>query len=195
MIINKKIVVLFSGNGSNLENIINQLHQKIFNFEDKCLKIEVSACICNKPQAFGIKRAEKLGIKCFVIPHKDFNHSGDFEIALEKKIQSLEVDLVVLAGFMKILGKSFVDKFKIINIHPSLLPDFKGAHAIKESFNSNHSRVGVSVHWVNEELDGGEIILQKAFNRTFKESFEEFCEKIHMLEYEIYPEAILNVLK
>ncbi|WP_104697592.1 MULTISPECIES: phosphoribosylglycinamide formyltransferase [unclassified Helicobacter] len=194
MIINKRIVILFSGNGSNLENIIKQLHQKIFNLNNKQIKVEVSACICNKPQAFGIKRAEKLGIKCFVIPHKDFKNSKDFEIALEEKILPLEADLIVLAGFMRILGKDFVNKFKIINIHPSLLPNFKGANAMKESFDSNHTKVGVSVHWVNEELDSGEIILQKEFHRTFKEDFEEFCQKIHLLEYEAYPEAILSIL-
>lgn len=191
----KKLIILFSGNGSNMENLIQKLHKKIFSIKGIQTQIDILACICNKKEAYGITRAKKLGIKCIVLPHHLFDKREDFDNALAKIIQDLNADLVVLAGFMRILTPSFTHQFKIINIHPSLLPKYKGTNAIKDSFFSKDKEVGVSVHWVNEELDSGALILQEKFTRMQEETLESFSNKIHQLEYEIYPKAVIMALE
>ncbi len=191
----KKIVILFSGNGSNMENLIQKLHLQTFLIHDVPTQIQVSACICNQENAYGITRAKNLQIPCIILPHEHFSTRQDFDHALAQHIKILGVDLVVLSGFMRILSPFFTKAFKIINIHPSLLPKYKGAHAIKESFLSQDLEVGVSVHWVNEALDAGELILQERILRDQNDDFQTFSKKIHQLEYQIYPQAVLLALK
>ncbi|MGD9718856.1 MAG: formyltransferase family protein, partial [Sulfurimonadaceae bacterium] len=129
-----------------------------------------------------------------VLPHAGFATREAFDAALVARIQSCEPDLVVLSGFMRILTEVFTDNIRSINLHPSLLPKYKGANAIETSFRSGDEECGVSVHWVNGELDGGEIVLQKSFLRDAEETLESFTKKIKKLEYEIMPEAIEKVL-
>jgi len=185
-----KLAVLFSGNGSNLENILEKLHnKKVANNEFK-----VVLCLCNKKDAFGIQRAKKYGLNTLIIENKNYKTREEFDAVLVEEIQKSKADLAVLAGFMRILSPVFTQNIKAINLHPSLLPLFKGANAIKESYQSDMKIAGVSVHWVNEELDGGEIIAQKCFEKEGL-SFEEFEEKIHSLEYEILPQSIIKLFK
>lgn len=191
---NKRLVILFSGNGSNMENIIHKLHHKEFVVNGNIMKVDIVACVSNNKEAFGIQRAKNLNIDCLIVPHKDFATREDFETTLIEKITPLKPDLIVLAGFMRILSPLFVSVFKSINIHPSLLPKFKGANAIQESFDSSDREVGVSAHWVNEELDSGAMIMQAKRIRDMDEDFEYFSSKIHELEYELYPQAILKAL-
>ncbi|MBE3606591.1 phosphoribosylglycinamide formyltransferase [Campylobacter sp. RM13119] len=186
----KKIAILFSGSGSNLEAILSKVHGKIFNG----VKLEVVLTLSNKADAYGIQRARKYGLESVIIENKNFNSREEFDTALVKEIEKYDVDLVVLAGFMRILTSVFTSKIKAINLHPSLLPLFKGAHAIKESFESDMQVGGVSVHWVSEELDGGKIIAQRAFERENQMSFEAWEDKIHALEHEILPESIIKIL-
>ncbi|MBF7047634.1 phosphoribosylglycinamide formyltransferase [Campylobacter volucris] len=185
-----KLAVLFSGNGSNLENILKKLHKKTF--KDKTF--EVALCICNKKDAFGIQRALKYGIKTTIIEHKNFKFREDFDKILVEEIQKYDIDLTILAGFMRILSPVFTQQIKAINLHPSLLPLFKGANAIKESYESDMKVAGVSIHWVNEELDGGVIIAQKAFEKNDL-TLKEFEEKIHSLEFELLPLAIRKIFE
>ncbi len=188
----KRIVILFSGNGTNLENIIQQLHKK--NFDG--MEIEVVGAICNKSDAFGLKRAEKFGVQTFVIEHKKFTNREKFDEKLVEQIHSLNTDLVVLAGFMRILSPIFTQNISsVINIHPSILPLFKGEKAMEKSFESPMKIAGVTVHFVNEQLDGGEIISQMAIEKFDDEEFESFQKRMQELEYEIYPKAIIKVLK
>lgn len=188
----KKIVILFSGNGTNLENIIKSLHKKKF----ENIEIEVVGAICNKSKAYGLQRAKNLGIKTFVIEHKNFKNREEFDEQLVTKIKSLNVDLVVLAGFMRILSPVFTQNISsVINIHPSILPLFKGEKAMEKSFDSDMKIAGVSVHFVNEELDGGEIISQMVIQKISGEGFENFQTRMQKLEYEIYPKAIIKVLQ
>lgn len=192
------LVILFSGNGSNMENLVHKLHDKEFaslSFPDKKYLLQVSACITNNPLAYGIKRCENLGIKCEIMSHKDFNKREDFDNSLCKLVLTYQPKLCILAGFMRILSDKFTSYINAINIHPSLLPKFKGANAIEESYYSQEINGGVSVHYVNEFLDGGEIILQESIKKIKNESLSDFEERIHHLEYEIYPKAILKVLK
>ncbi|MFL1706030.1 phosphoribosylglycinamide formyltransferase [Campylobacter sp. MOP7] len=188
--VTKKIAVLFSGSGSNLEAILQRVHNKIFND----IKIQVALTITNKANAYGIERARKYGLESVIIEHTKFSSREEFDAALVSEIKKHDIDLTVLAGFMRILTPIFTTNVKAINLHPSLLPLFKGAHAIKESFESEMLVGGVSVHYVNEELDGGKLIMQRAFEKTDGMSLEEFEAKIHAIEHEILPESIVKIL-
>jgi phosphoribosylglycinamide formyltransferase-1 len=182
----KKIVILFSGEGLNAQNIVKKLHNK------NCI---VTCGITNKKDANGIKRLNDLGVKTQILQHVNFNSREEFDAELVKLIKAQEPDLVVLSGFMRILSNVFTSNIKAINLHPSLLPKYKGAKAIEQSYNSNDSTCGVSVHWVSSELDGGKVILQKSFQRSQDDTFESFTQKIKQKEFEIMPEAIIETLK
>lgn len=186
----KRIAILFSGSGSNLEAILQKVHNKIFNG----IKIEAVLTLSNKAGVGGIAKAEKFGLKSVVLDHTKFNSREEFDTALVSEIKKYNIDLVVLAGFMRILTPIFTNNLKAINLHPSLLPLFKGAHAIKESFDSDMKVAGVSVHWVSAELDSGKIIAQRAFEKTPNMSFEAFENKIHEIEHEILPQSIVGIL-
>ncbi|MDD5157983.1 phosphoribosylglycinamide formyltransferase [Sulfurimonas sp.] len=181
----KKIVILFSGDGFNAQNIVKELHNK------ECI---VLAGITNNADAKGIQKLQDLGIKVEVLEHTNFNSRTEFDEELVKLIESYKPDLSVLSGFMRILSTAFTSKINSINLHPSLLPKYKGAKAIEESYLSKDSLFGVSVHWVNSELDGGEIILQKSLTRVDDDSFEVFKAKIKELEFEIMPKAVVEAL-
>ena len=186
----KKIAIAFSGEGSNLEVLIKSLHQKRFGD----FKIEVVAAITNKPKANGIKRAQKYGIDVIMIDHTLYDCREAFDEELVSKIKALDVDLMVLAGFMRILTPIYTKNIRSINIHPSLLPDFKGANALKRSFESSQMMVGVTAHFVVEEVDGGKIIMQKSFDKSGMD-FESFQEKIHACEHVLFPKAVIKVLE
>ncbi|WP_103604086.1 phosphoribosylglycinamide formyltransferase [Campylobacter concisus] len=186
----KKIAVLFSGSGSNLEAILKKVHNQIFNG----VRIEVRLCICNKPGAYGIERAKKFGLDTTIIESAKFANREEFDAAVVEQILKSGAELTVLAGFMRILTSVFTSKIKAINLHPSILPLFKGAHAIKESFESEMMLGGVSVHYVSEELDGGKLIAQRAFEREDGMSLEDWESKIHAIEHEILPESIIKIL-
>ncbi len=181
----KKIVILFSGRGSNMQSIIQKLHNK---------SLIVSAVITNNPSAEGIKKAESLGVKIEVLPHTEFANREAFDTALVSKIQEYSPDLTVLAGFMRILTPIFTDNIKAVNIHPSLLPLFKGKDGVKESFYSGMRVGGVSVHLVSGEMDGGEIVAQECVPILKNDTLESYTDRVHETEHELYPKAILEVL-
>jgi len=181
----KKIVILFSGNWFNAQNIVQTLHQK------ECF---VACGITNNRDAKGLEKLQTLGVKTELLEHTNFDSREAFDAELVKIIDAYKPDLVVLSGFMRILSEVFTNSVRAINIHPSLLPKFKGAQAIERSFESLDKECGVSVHWVSSELDGGELIMQKSFFKQTNESLESFSAKIKQIEYEIMPEAILKVL-
>ena len=185
----KKIAVLFSGTGSNLVAILEKLHGKTFGDT----KIEVALTLTNKSDAPRIQKARNFGLESVILEHTKFASREEFDRALVAKIKEEDVDLVVLAGFMRILTPYFCENVRAINLHPSLLPLFKGARAIDESFQSDMQVGGVSVHFVSAELDGGKIIAQKAFARKNK-TREEWEAKIHKIEHEILPKTIKKLL-
>lgn len=185
----KNIAVLFSGSGSNLQAILEKVHGKIF----KGIKINVALLICNNPDAKGIERAKKFGLDTVVINHKDYASREEFDKAVVDEINKYSIDLTILAGFMRILTPVFTDNIKAINLHPSILPLFKGAHAIADSYHSDMQIGGVSVHWVSSELDAGEIIAQKTFARKDK-TLQEWEKKIHKIEHKLLPKTIIKIL-
>lgn len=186
----KKIAVLFSGAGSNLEKILEKVHGKTF----ATCKIEVVKLISNNPNALGIQKAKAFGLPTTVIDHKKFDSREAFDTELVRILKQSDLDLVVLAGFMRILSSVFTQNIRAINLHPSLLPLFKGGNAIEESFKSSMRVGGVSVHFVSDELDGGEIIAQKCFAKTKEMSLEAFEQKIHSIEHELLPQTIIQIL-
>lgn len=186
----KKIAVLFSGSGSNLEKIIETVHNRIFS----TCKIEISCLICNKKDALGIKKAKKYGLEAIIIEHADFKDRESFDREMVKAIKSSGAELTVLAGFMRILTPYFIKNIVAINLHPSLLPLFKGANAIEESYYSDMETGGISVHFVSEELDSGEIILQESFEKVDNMSLEEFSKNIKILEHKLLPKTIIDIL-
>ncbi len=172
-------------------NIIQKVHKQTFNGTT----IEVVAAITNRSEAKGIQKLAPYEIPVNIISHKDYSSREDFDQDLVNRIHYYEPDLVVLAGFMRILTPIFTQNIRSINLHPSMLPLFKGAKAIEMSFEHPEKPAGISVHWVNEELDGGDVIAQKELHRIEGESFESFKNRIHLLEYELLPQTVINILQ
>jgi phosphoribosylglycinamide formyltransferase-1 len=183
----KKVVILFSGTGSNMLQIIKEVN--------KHKDIEVAATITNKKEAKGIEKIKPFNIPVNIIEHSEFNSREEFDQELVNRINYYQPDLVVLAGFMRILTPVFTQNIKAINLHPSMLPLFKGAKAIEQSFENPDKPAGVSIHWVTEELDGGAIIAQKELARIEDEEFESFKNRIHLLEYELLPQTVISLLQ
>jgi phosphoribosylglycinamide formyltransferase 1 len=186
----KKIAILFSGTGSNLEKLLEFLYQTSFEHA----KIEVALTICNRPDAQGIEKARRFGLEPLIIDHTHYTSREAFDEALVQAIIQSGAELSVLAGFMRILTPTFTRNIKAINLHPSLLPLFKGGNAIRESFDSPMKVAGISVHYVSEELDGGDIIAQRCFEKSNGMSFETFKDTIHALEHDLLPQTVKNLL-
>ena len=180
----KKIAVLFSGTGTNFKYIAKELHNK---------KLQIAVALTNNPNAQGIEVAKEYNIPLIVTPSKGLERE-EFDKKVVKELKKYSLDLVVLAGFMRILTPIFTENLKAINLHPSLLPRHKGLHAIERSFNDEYKLGGVSVHFVNSELDGGEVILQKSIDKSNLD-FNEYYNKIRVIEKEALCEAILKVLE
>ncbi len=180
-----RIGVLASGEGTNFQELINLS-------ENNNLDIEIKVLITNREEAGCIKRALKANIPCKLIKGKDFLNKELFESEIIKILSSFDVELVVMAGWMKIASSFFVDKYKdkIINIHPSLLPAYKGSSAIKEALSNNSKITGCSVHFVENEVDSGSLIMQAALSVFENDNLESLTKRIQILEHKILPLSI-----
>ncbi|MEM3372948.1 MAG: phosphoribosylglycinamide formyltransferase [Candidatus Anstonellales archaeon] len=173
-----KIVVLASGSGSNFEVLAKK--------SKGGKNIEILALITDNPNAYAIKRAKSFGIRYVVLDYSSFKNRNEYENKLFEVINSLNPDLVVLAGYMRIIkSKSLLEKYKyrIINLHPSLLPSFPGKQGIKDAYDYGVKVTGITIHFVDEGLDSGPIIFQKAIKIKSNWSLEELEKRIHKLEY------------
>ena len=181
----KKIVVLISGNGSNLQAIIDHCESGNINGEITCV-------VSNKDDAYGIQRAEASNIKTEIINEDKFESRKDFNEELFNLLLNLNADLIVLAGFMKILNEKTANYFfgKIINIHPSLLPKYPGLNTHTKVIDNKERYHGVSIHYVSSQLDAGPLIAQGQIIVNKDESVERLEERIHKVEHMIYPEVI-----
>jgi len=186
----KKIVVLISGGGSNLEAIAKAC--QIGN-----IPASVELVISNQTDVKGLERAKKFHLMSKVIEHQKYNSREEFDQALLEQILPIEPDLVVLAGFMRILSKDFTDALsgKLINIHPSLLPNYPGLNTHKQAIENGDLMHGISVHYVNNELDGGPIITQGALKIDPSQSERKLINRIHKIEHMIYPKVIADIVK
>ena len=180
-----KIGVLASGKGTNFQELINLS-------EKGELDIDIKVLITNKDDAGCIKRAESVKIPHKIIKGKDFLEKELFELEIINTLINYDVELVVMAGWMKIVSSLFINKFKnkIINIHPSLLPSYKGASAIKDSILNGSKITGCSVHFVDEEVDSGSLIMQAALPILNNDNIESLSKKIQILEHKILPHSI-----
>ncbi|WP_027852395.1 phosphoribosylglycinamide formyltransferase [Marinobacterium litorale] len=181
----KRIVVLISGSGSNLQAIIDHLAQG--NIPGR-----ISAVISNKADAYGLTRATNAGIETRVLSHREFADREHFDTALQELIDSFEPDLVVLAGFMRILTPEFVRHYagRLFNIHPSLLPKYKGLHTHQRAIDAGDREHGCTVHFVTEELDGGPLIVQAPVAIEPGDDADSLQQRVHSLEHRIYPLAV-----
>ncbi len=181
----KSIVVLISGNGSNLQALIDAQSQGLFNGE-------IKAVISNKPNVYGLERAEMANIDAVCVDHTEFSDKAGFEAELIKIIDAYKADLVILAGFMRILSSDLVQHYlgKIINIHPSLLPKYKGLHTHRQVLENGDKEHGTSVHFVTAELDGGPIIAQRRVKVDENDTEQTLVEKIQQQEHQLYPEVV-----
>lgn len=181
----QKFAVFISGKGTNLQVIIDSVKAGE-------IKAQLVLVLSSNEKALGLKRAEAAGIKTIVFNPKNYTNrqSVDRDIVIELK--NNKIDFVVLAGYMRLLTPYFIKHFpnKILNVHPSLLPSFKGVEGIKDAVTYGAKITGVTVHFVNEKLDHGPIILQDSVRINEDETMESLEEKIHRVEHRLYPKAV-----
>jgi phosphoribosylglycinamide formyltransferase 1 len=177
--------VLASGYGSNLQAILNALKKKK-------IKADLKVVISDKSDAFALERAKKAKIASIYINPKDFSDRMAFDRKVLEVLKEHDVDFVVLAGYMRLLSAHFIQAYpnKIMNIHPALLPSFKGVHGIRDAFEYGVKYTGVTVHFVSEEMDSGAIIVQEIVKVSPKDTLKTLAKKIHKVEHKIYPAAI-----
>ena len=179
------VVVLLSGSGSNLQALI-----------DSSLAadspVRIRAVVSNRADAYGLQRAQAAGIDTAVLEHGGFEGREAFDAALVQVIDGFEADLVVLAGFMRILSAEFVRHYqgRLLNIHPSLLPLYKGLHTHRRALEAGDAEHGCSVHFVTEELDGGPLVVQAVVPVAQDDTPQSLAQKVHCQEHQIYPLAV-----
>ncbi len=183
------LAVFCSGQGSNLQAIIDAIRARK-------LLARIVFVLSDQPQAKALERARRFGIEARAINPKEFPDRAAFEEALIELLDVRRVDLVCLAGFMRILSPVFVRHYpnRILNIHPALLPAFPGSHAVRDALSWGAKVTGVTVHFVDEHIDHGPIILQEAVPILPKDNEARLFARIHQVEYKLYPEAIRLVL-
>jgi phosphoribosylglycinamide formyltransferase 1 len=179
------LAVFASGRGSNFSAIARAIKRKK-------IQVKLAVLVCDQPQAQVIKRAQRAKVRTVLVSRADFSSRASFEAAIIQRLKAYKIDLIALAGFMRVLSPEFVRGYhnRIINIHPSLLPVFKGAHAIKEAFEAGVEYTGVTVHFVDEEVDHGPVILQQKIKIKNNDTLASLEARIHRLEHRLYPEAI-----
>lgn len=181
-----KIAVLVSGSGTNLQTLIEQLHQ------DETSGIKIAVVISDRRKAYALTRAKLAGIPTHVVRTQDFANRLDFDAEISKIIEHYAVELIVLAGFMKLFQPPFVQKYRnrILNVHPTLLPAFPGAHPVADTLAYGVKIAGVTVHFVDEDVDSGPIIAQSAVPVLDTDDEESLHNRIQVEEHKLYPEAI-----
>ncbi|SIO00116.1 phosphoribosylglycinamide formyltransferase [Halodesulfovibrio marinisediminis] len=180
-----KIAVLASGSGSNLQSIIDAV-------ERGSLEADIRLVLCNRSDAFALERAKKAGIPTATILHAGYENREAFDAAMIEQLQAAGADLIVLAGFMRLLTPLFIQTFsgRIINIHPALLPSFKGAHGIADAVDYGVKLAGCTVHFVDEIMDNGAIIAQAVVPFSSEESAEIVQKRVLSFEHRIYPQVL-----
>ncbi len=180
-----RIAVLASGSGTNLQAIIDSC-------ESGYIPGEVVVVISNKEDAYALERARNKNIPAYFINPKDYSSREEYDMAIGDIIEKYEADLIAMAGYMLLLSPKFIARFrlKIMNIHPALCPSFPGTHAIRDAYDYGVKVTGVTVHFADEGMDTGPIILQYPVFVDEGDSFEALEEKIHKIEHQLYPLAI-----
>ncbi len=178
------IVILISGNGSNLQAMLDARAHSPF--------LDIRAVVSNKSDAYGIIRAEEANVPAFIIPHENFPVREEFDRALQDRIDYFNPSLVVLAGFMRRLGHNFVKHYhgRLINIHPSLLPRYQGLHTHRRALADGVREHGTTVHFVSDELDSGPIICQASLEVSHNDTEASLQKRVQLLEHIMYPQVL-----
>ena len=181
----KKVAIFASGSGTNFQAIADAIKA------DKLSAI-IKLLVCDRPGAYSIERAIKENIPSFIFSAKEYASKEEYEIEILQKSEELEVDYIVLAGYMRLIGPTLLRNYedRIINIHPSLLPSFPGKDAIGQALKANVKESGVTIHIVDEGMDTGPIIAQQAVQLNEKETIESLQAKIHEIEHKLYPQVL-----
>ncbi len=184
----KRIAVLISGSGSNLQALIDACATPDF-------PAEIALVLSNKKEAYGLTRAQKAGLKTHIISHKDFESREAFDAAMDAALKEHQVELICLAGFMRVLSAWFVEQWqgKMINIHPSLLPQYKGLHTHQRAIDAGEKEAGCTVHWVSAGVDEGEIITQARVPVLAGDTAETLAARVLEQEHKIYPAALKKI--
>ena len=179
------VVILISGRGSNLQAIIEAARHNE-------LDIDIRAVISNRPDVAGLERAREAGIEAITVDHKTFESRDAFDIALQQCINQYEPQLLILAGFMRVLGNDFVDHYagRMLNIHPSLLPKYPGLNTHQQAIDNHDSTHGASVHFVTTELDGGPVVIQVEVTVLETDNAQTLATRVLQQEHRIFCEAI-----
>jgi phosphoribosylglycinamide formyltransferase-1 len=179
------LAVFASGKGTNFAAIARAV-------KSGKLKANLALLVCDQPGALVLAKARRAGTKIALIKREDFAGREEFEKEIIRRLDEYKIDLIVLAGFMRVLGPDLIRRYqnKIMNIHPALLPAFKGSAGIKDAFDYGVKVTGVTVHFVDEEMDHGPIILQAAVKVEEKDTLQTLEAKIHQVEHKLYPQAI-----
>jgi len=179
------IAVFASGNGSNFQAIADAI------MEGR-IKARLELLVCDKPTAYVLERAKSFGVESLLIEKNNFSSKEEYERQILKKLKEKNIGLVVFAGYMKMVGPDILKAYKdkIINIHPALLPCFKGTEGIKDAFDYGVKVTGVTIHFVDEGMDSGPIIMQEAVEIKSNDTQETLSKNIHKVENRIYPEVI-----
>ncbi|SDU13824.1 phosphoribosylglycinamide formyltransferase [Halopseudomonas salegens] len=177
-----RIVVLISGSGSNLQALIDQLDTPA----------DIVGVIANRPQAYGLQRAAAAGIANECLDHQDYTSREAFDQALMARIDAYQPDLVVLAGFMRILTPELVSHYRgrMLNIHPSLLPRYKGLHTHQRALEAGDVEHGATIHFVTQELDGGPLVVQGRVSVLTNDNPETLAARVQLVEHQLYPLAV-----
>ena len=182
----KQVAIFASGMGSNFEKLVD--NQKLADV------MTVHLLVCDNPTATVIEKARSRNIPVLVFNPKEFSSKKEYETMILEHVKNC--DLLLLAGYMRVISPYFLNKYSkpIVNLHPSLLPAYKGKDAIKQAFEAGEQMMGISVHYVNEELDGGVVIAQTSLQRDSQESLDEITSRIHGLEHELFPRIVYQLL-
>lgn len=185
-----KLALFASGNGSNVQALIDAVNNGTIKGTIQCL-------VCDNPKAYVIERAQAAGIDTLVIPPNRCSSRVEWENVILEFLQSHQVDLVILAGFMRIISSTLLNHYPkgIINIHPSLLPAFPGRNSIQDAYDAKVEKTGVTIHYVDEGIDTGEIIAQESLNIQAEWSLELLEEAIHKIEHRLYPKVIQQLIE
>lgn len=183
------IAIFASGNGSNFENIINAIQK------GSLLGVTCRLLVVDKEHAYAIERAKKLHIPWMYVNPKGFEDKAAYETCIMEKLKEYEVDVIVLAGYMRFIGSVLLEKYpnRIINLHPAYLPSFPGAHSIQDAYEAKAEFTGVTVHYVDEGVDTGEIIHQEKIVIDPAWTLETLEEHVHAMEYDLFPRVIQMV--
>ncbi len=180
-----RFAVFVSGNGSNLQAIIDAV-------KSGEIKAELVLVFSSNEKAFALKRAEEAGIKTLVLDPKNYTNRQSYDRDIIIRLKEFNIDFIAMAGYMRLLTPFFLKNYprKVLNVHPSLLPSFKGVQGIKDAMTYGAKVTGVTIHFVDEKMDHGPIILQESVKIADNDTLESLTEKVHKLEHKLYPKAI-----